>query len=53
MIKTLEGKLVMNADIERMVTAFNNNAIPEMWKARSYPSKKPLTSYIKDLKDRL
>jgi hypothetical protein len=24
-----------------------------MWKARSYPSKKPLMSYIKDLKSRL
>ena len=43
----------MNADIERMLSAFNNNAIPELWQARSYPSKKPLVSYIKDFKDRL
>jgi dynein heavy chain, axonemal len=25
LIKTLEGKLVMNADIERMLISFNNN----------------------------
>jgi len=53
LIRTLEGKIVMNADIERMLSAFNNNAIPEMWRARSYPSKKPLVLYIKDFKERL
>lgn len=48
MIKTLEGKLVMNQDIERMLKSMSNNNVPDVWKARSYPSKKPLLSYIKD-----
>ena len=53
LIRTLEGKLVMNPDIERMLNAFKSNAVPESWRARSYPSKKPLMSYVRDLKDRL
>lgn len=53
MTKTLEGKLVMNVEIERLVSSILNNNIPEQWRARSYPSKKPLLSYVKDLSSRL
>ena len=53
MIKTLEGKLVMNGEIERLVSSILNNSIPEQWRARSYPSRKPLLSYVKDLSSRL
>lgn len=53
MTKTLEGKLVMNLEIERLVSSILNNNIPEQWRARSYPSKKPLLSYVKDLSSRL
>jgi dynein heavy chain len=48
LIKTLEGKLVMTAEMERMVKSIAINAIPDNWRAKSYPSKKPLISYIKD-----
>ena len=53
LIKTLEGKLVMTAEYEKMSNCLNTNTVPDSWKARSYPSKKPLTSYIKDLQKRL
>ena len=53
LIKTLEGKLVMNLEIERMLKSIINNAVPDNWKARSYPSRKPLISYIKDFLKRI
>mmetsp|Transcript_7769 Transcript_7769/g.7237 ORF Transcript_7769/g.7237 Transcript_7769/m.7237 type:complete len:135 (+) Transcript_7769:910-1314(+) len=53
LIKTLEGKLVMTADMEKMIKSIATNGIPEKWQARSYPSKKPLMSYIKDFQERL
>lgn len=43
----------MTSEIERMLKSMNNNAVPDNWKARSYPSKKPLLSYIKDFQKRL
>jgi dynein heavy chain len=39
----------MNSEMERMIKSLQINAVPDNWKARSYPSKKPLMSYIKDL----
>lgn len=48
MLKTLEGKLVLTPDIEKMILSISTNMIPEIWKGRSYPSRKPLMSYIKD-----
>jgi dynein heavy chain len=48
LIKTLEGKLVMAPEMEGMLSSIVNNNVPDLWKARSYPSKKPLMSYIKD-----
>ena len=53
MIKTMEGKLVMNTEIEKMIFSVMNNSIPDRWRKRSYPSKKPLMSYVKDLVKRL
>lgn len=53
LIKTLEGKILMTVELERLQTSISNNNVPDMWKARSYTSKKPLMSYIKDLRARL
>jgi len=53
MIKTLEGKLVMNSEIESMLFSISNNSVPDKWRARSYPTKKPLLSYVSDLNKRL
>ena len=48
LIKTLEGKVVMTSDMERMIKSIMINSIPDNWRAKSYPSKKPLMSYVKD-----
>jgi len=44
---------VMTSDIEKMLSSIINNAIPDIWRAKSYPSRKPLISYVKDLQERL
>ena len=51
--KTLQGKLVTNSEVEVLQQSIVNNSIPERWRGRSYPSRKPLISYIADLKKRL
>ena len=49
LIKTLQGRLVATAETESMLFCVLNNVVPASWKARSYPSLKPLLSYVKDL----
>ena len=53
MLKTLEGKLVSNAETDELLTAIKNNSIPEKWLKKSYPSRKSLLGYVEDLKKRL
>lgn len=53
MVKTLEGKLVSNAETDELLTSIKNNNIPEKWLKKSYPSKKTLLGYVDDLKKRL
>ncbi|RTG85472.1 dynein heavy chain, axonemal, partial [Schistosoma bovis] len=36
-------------DLEGVYTAFIQNSVPEIWSSKSYPSLKPLGSWIKDL----
>ncbi|KXZ55711.1 DHC8 protein [Gonium pectorale] len=49
----LQGLLVMSAELEAAVSAIAINQVPELWKRRSYPSLKPLGSYLEDLYQRL
>ena len=49
----MEGKLVSTADSEKLLLSIKNNQIPDVWLKSSYPSRKPLASYIEDLKMRL
>lgn len=49
----LQGLLVMSSELEAAYRAIVINTIPELWKKRSYPSLKPLGSYLDDLYKRL
>ena len=51
--KAVKGLVVMDANLEGLSKAMLNNTLPVLWAKVSYPSLKPLSSYIAELLDRL
>lgn len=47
--KAIKGLVVMSLELEMVYTAFINNTVPPVWTAASYPSLRPLGSWITDL----
>ncbi|XP_014851660.1 PREDICTED: dynein heavy chain 1, axonemal [Poecilia mexicana] len=53
MLKALKGSAVMSPDMEVMALSLFNNRVPDIWKAKAYPSMKPLASWVSDLLQRI
>jgi dynein heavy chain len=51
--KAIAGLVVMNEEMESIFIAFLNNQVPALYRKAAYPSLKPLSSWVNDLRLRL
>eukprot|EP01022_Parablepharisma_sp_SALTPOND_P023040 TRINITY_DN476_c0_g1_i1.p1 TRINITY_DN476_c0_g1~~TRINITY_DN476_c0_g1_i1.p1 ORF type:complete len:4333 (+),score=667.47 TRINITY_DN476_c0_g1_i1:7842-20840(+) len=51
--KALKGEVLLSQELEECMMSLFDMKVPDMWMKKSYPSLKPLGSYISDLKQRI
>lgn len=51
--KALKGLVVMSEDLEKLANSLYDNQVPKLWAEKGFLSLKPLSSWTKDLNDRI
>lgn len=51
--KAIRGDVVMGQDLEKMYNSFLNQRVPDLWSEQAYPSLKSLSSWVRDLIQRV
>ncbi|KAL4487471.1 hypothetical protein ABPG72_006991 [Tetrahymena utriculariae] len=51
--KAIDGDIVMSSELDQTYNSLLNNQVPKQWEKVSYPSLKPLASWIIDLRERV
>ena len=51
--RAIAGLVVMNEEMENIYVAFLNNQVPTLYRGAAYPSLKPLSGWVNDLRLRL
>eukprot|EP00798_Chlamydomonas_sp_ICE-L_P021153 gene21153-28042_t len=50
--KAVKGIVVMSQELEKVGVALASGRVPELWLTRSFPSLKPVASYVKEVVER-